>query len=69
MGDVREMEVVMVECEPIKRVTWGTSLAVQWLRLCAPNVGDGGSFPGQGTKIPHATKHRQNNNNNFFRKE
>ena len=28
---------------------------VQWLRLCAPNAGDTGSVPGQGTKIPHAT--------------
>ena len=32
----------------------GTSLAVQWLRLCASNAGGAGSIPGQGTKIPHA---------------
>ena len=35
---------------------WGTSLAVQWLRLCASNAGgalDAGSNPSQGTKIPH----------------
>ena len=31
----------------------GTSLAVQWLRLCSPNAGDTGSIPGQGTKILH----------------
>ena len=44
------------------RATWlckegfgGTSLADQWLRLCAPNVGGTGSSPGQGTKIPHIT--------------
>ena len=28
----------------------GTSLGVQWLRLCPPNAGDLGSFPGQGTR-------------------
>ena len=27
----------------------GTSLVVQWLRLCAPNAGDSGLIPGQGT--------------------
>ena len=29
---------------------WGTSLGVQWLRLCAPNEGGQGSVPGQGTR-------------------
>ena len=33
----------------------GTSLAVQWLRLRAPNAGGVGLIPGRGTKIPHAT--------------
>ena len=33
----------------------GTSLVVQWLRLCAPNAGGLGSIPGGGTKIPHTT--------------
>ena len=28
----------------------GTSLVVQWLRLCAPNAGGPGSIPGQGTR-------------------
>ena len=37
----------------------GTSLVVQWLRLCAPNAGGVGSIPGKGTKIPHATQHGQ----------
>ena len=27
----------------------GTSLVAQWMRLCAPNAGDLGSIPGQGT--------------------
>ncbi|TEA30852.1 hypothetical protein DBR06_SOUSAS15510019, partial [Sousa chinensis] len=28
----------------------GTSLVVQWFRLWAPNAGDPGSHPGQGTR-------------------
>ena len=32
----------------------GTSLAVQWLRLCAPNAGGASWIPGLGNKIPHA---------------
>ena len=35
---------------------FGTSLVVQWLRLCAPNAGGTGSIPGQGTEIPHAAE-------------
>ena len=31
-----------------------TSLAVQWLRLCASSTGDVGLISGQGTKMPHA---------------
>ena len=31
----------------------GTSLAVQWLRLCASTAGGAGSIPGEETKIPH----------------
>ena len=38
----------------IVKIMTGTSLAVQWLRLCASNAGGTGSIPGQGTKIPHA---------------
>ena len=37
----------------------GTSLAVQWLRLRAPNAGGTGSIPGGGTNIPHAEQHSQ----------
>ena len=33
---------------------------VQWLRLRASNAWGVGSIPGQGTKIPHATRHGQN---------
>ena len=32
----------------------GTSLVVQWLRLCTSNAGGMGSIPGQETKIPCA---------------
>ena len=45
-----------------KRSLPGTSLVIQWLRLCALNAGDPGSIPGQGIrshmsqlKIPCAT--------------
>ena len=38
---------------------WGTSLVIQWLRLCASNVGVVGSIPGQGTKILCALLHGQ----------
>ena len=36
----------------------GTSLAVQWLRICASNAGGMGLILGGGTKIPQATQHR-----------
>ena len=35
----------------------GTSLVVQWLRLCASNVGDTCSISGWGTKTPYASWH------------
>ena len=35
-----------------KWAIWGTSLAVQWLRLCTPSSGGPGLIPGQGTR-PH----------------
>ena len=44
---------------PKKNEILGTSLAVQWLRLCASNAGAVGSIPPQGTKIPHAVLHGQ----------
>ena len=37
----------------------GTSLVVQWLRLCTSTTGGSGAIPGQGTKIPHATRRGQ----------
>ena len=67
---------------PIKKKT-GTSLVVQWLRLCAPNAGGLGSIPGQGTrshmpqlrarmpqlKTPHAaTKTRRSQINKYLKK-
>ena len=32
----------------------GTSLVVQWVRLCTSTAGGTSSIPGQGTEIPHA---------------
>ena len=37
----------------------GTSLVVRWLRLRASTAGGAGSIPGQGTKIPHASRPMQ----------
>ena len=37
-----------------KILSTGTSLVVQWLRLCTSNAGAWGSIPAQGTKIPQA---------------
>ena len=39
----------------IKISTFGTSLAVQWLRLHFSTAGGRGWIPAQGTKIPHTS--------------
>ena len=36
----------------LERRVYGTSLVVQWLRLCTANAGDWGLIPGGGTEIP-----------------
>ena len=38
----------------VKMIIGGTSLMVQWLRLCTSNTGGMGSIPVWGTKISHA---------------
>ena len=38
----------------LKKMCYGISLAVQWLRLCASNAGGADLIPGCETKIPHA---------------
>ena len=43
----------------IRNKNLGTSLAVQWLRLCTSNSGGTGLIRGQGTKIPYAAQHSQ----------
>ena len=43
----------------------GTSLAVQWLSLCAFTVGGAGLITGWGTKIPHAIQWSQKKNPPF----
>ena len=40
-----------------KDVKLGTSLVVQWLRLCTPNAGGPGFDPWSGNEIPHPTCH------------
>ena len=39
----------------------GTSLVVQWLRLCLPVKGVQVLIPGQGAKIPHASRPKNQN--------
>ena len=46
----------------------GTSLTVQWLRLCVSNAGAVGSIPGWGTKIPHAVRPKKNHMYKIFLK-
>ena len=48
--------------------TLGTSLVVQWLRLCIPNAGDAGLIPCQGPKNSHAMQLSQKIKENFFKK-
>ena len=57
-GDV-SLYTLMQEFKKKKKLNCfsGTSLAVHWLRLCAPNAGGVGSVPGGGTKIPDAANH------------
>ena len=43
-------------CLSSKRQEIGTSLAVQWLRLCPSTAGGMNSIPDQGTKIPPKKK-------------
>ena len=43
------------EDSPGQNTGVGDSLVVQWLRLHAPNAGDPGSIPCQGTRSLHAT--------------
>ena len=43
-----------------------TSLVVQWLRPCAPNVEGMGSIPCQGTKILHAASRGQKKKKSKF---
>ena len=43
----------------------GTSLAVQWIRLCATIAGGTGLIPGWGTKILHAARYNQKKKKNL----
>ena len=38
----------------------GSSLMIQWLRLCTFKAEVAGLILGQGTKIPHVSRHDQN---------
>ena len=42
-----------------QKILFRTSLAVQWLRLCASTAGGAGLIPARGTKISHAAQRDQ----------
>ena len=46
--------VLLSDC--VFRLVVGTSLVVQWLRICGSNAGSMGSIPGQGPEITNATQ-------------
>ena len=50
--------ILCVNYNSVRKRT-GTSLMVQGFRLCVSTIGGVGSIPGQGTKIPQASRHRQ----------
>ena len=50
----------------VKLLFPGTSLAVQWLRLCTSNARAEGSIHGQGPKIPHAAQPAKKLKKKFF---
>ena len=68
------MKVLQVEQDTrgqdtiFKRMTVGTSLAVQWLRLHASITGGKSSVPGQGAKILY-TVHAAKKIHTFFKKQ
>ena len=39
-------------------MTYGTTLSVQWLKLCASIARGMGLIPGQGSKIPHVAQNK-----------
>ena len=56
---------LIITC-PSKQSPFGTSPAVQWLRLHAPSAGGTRVIPDQGTKIPHAAQHSQKKKSRFL---
>ena len=51
-----------------QKYNMGTSLVIQWLRLCAPDAGGLGLIPGQGTRS-HIPQLRPSTNKNKYEKK
>ena len=51
----RHPSSVILETKTLRKLSTGTSLVVQWLRICFCKAEDAGSIPGSRTRIPHAT--------------
>ena len=49
---------ILKKFTPILKMSYGTSLAVQWLKLCASIARGMGLIPGQGSKIPHVAQNK-----------
>ena len=54
------MNYLMPQNCTLKMLKIGTSLTVQWLRLCVSGARGTGSITGWGTKIPHTVWHEKN---------
>ena len=54
------MGCIPIEPGVIKKLSWGTSPVVHWLRLCASSAGGTGSISGWGTNIPYALWPKKN---------
>ena len=63
-GWLKDRNIFSHRSESSKSKNQGTSLAVQWLGLCASTAGGTGSIPGQGTKILQASQCGQNKQTN-----
>ena len=61
-GEKEEKHLILTK---MKRNNLGTTLAVQWLRLCTSTAGGAGSNPSRVTEIPHAVRPKKKKRKNL----
>ena len=61
LKDIREGNSSRRAALSTSNLAIGTSLVIQWLRLCLPMQGGAGSILGWGAKIPHASGPKNQN--------